>query len=390
MSKDIFVESSDLSSGLLKKTLSKLDSASSQLASINNSPVYYSPTGYTSLYPTNVSYDAIRLKNSLDALRELLQMYANILDTGPDTICDVDARCKNDLTNWWNRQSYLQRKWWENTENGFSEFFTDLFCISKKTGREIIIDSSIEVSTTETETAIQTGVFDDNGSYGGDQGGPYAETDPQKRKKYYEIIRNNIDDRSWTEEELEKYLQEIKAMGCVYTAYANIIMQHFEKDPVLFEKVFGYPMFTDEGEFDFNTLIVDICSSQTKTVNGINVFKMQFALDDFLEDHKIAVVNDAHIGQYVLECAPIGGKPSDVVTPDSFQQLVDAQNHIIVSATGSYLEGTDGSQVGPIGGHGMVVTGVTADGRYVVSSWGKKYYLSPDSGTQRFWTVSFE
>jgi hypothetical protein len=30
------------------------------------------------------------------------------------------------------------------------------------------------------------------------------------------------------------------------------------------------------------------------------------------------------------------------------------------------------------GKHGMTITGVTDDGRYVVSSWGDKYYLKPD------------
>ena len=31
-----------------------------------------------------------------------------------------------------------------------------------------------------------------------------------------------------------------------------------------------------------------------------------------------------------------------------------------------------------VGGHWMTITGVTDDGRYVVSSWGGKYYLKPD------------
>lgn len=30
------------------------------------------------------------------------------------------------------------------------------------------------------------------------------------------------------------------------------------------------------------------------------------------------------------------------------------------------------------GGHGMVITGVTEDGRYIVSSWGNKYYIDPN------------
>ena len=33
------------------------------------------------------------------------------------------------------------------------------------------------------------------------------------------------------------------------------------------------------------------------------------------------------------------------------------------------------------GGHAMTITGVTDDGRYVVSSWGDKYYLKPDELT---------
>jgi hypothetical protein len=31
------------------------------------------------------------------------------------------------------------------------------------------------------------------------------------------------------------------------------------------------------------------------------------------------------------------------------------------------------------GGHAMSVTGVTPDGRFIVSSWGEKYYVNPDA-----------
>ena len=29
------------------------------------------------------------------------------------------------------------------------------------------------------------------------------------------------------------------------------------------------------------------------------------------------------------------------------------------------------------GGHAITVTGITEDGRYIVSSWGEKYYINP-------------
>ena len=106
MSKDIFIVEGDLSSRLLKKPRSKLDSASDKLGTINYSPMYRGPTGYLSLYPASVSSEVIRLKNSVDTVREKLRLYADILDSGPDSICDVDAKCKNDLTNWWDRATY--------------------------------------------------------------------------------------------------------------------------------------------------------------------------------------------------------------------------------------------------------------------------------------------
>ena len=106
MSKDILIETSELSSRLLKKTKSKLDNASTKLESINYSPVYYSPTGCSSLYPSNVSSDVIRLKNSINIIQEKLQGYASILDAGPDAIVAVDSACKSELTTWFDRADH--------------------------------------------------------------------------------------------------------------------------------------------------------------------------------------------------------------------------------------------------------------------------------------------
>ncbi|MBE6947726.1 MAG: hypothetical protein E7454_05700 [Ruminococcaceae bacterium] len=106
MSKDILIKTGDLSSRLLKKTRDKLDTAANKLGSINCSLMYDSPTGYVSLYPSSVSSDVIRLKNSLDTIRERLRLYADILDAGPDAICEVDTKSKNDLTSWWDRATY--------------------------------------------------------------------------------------------------------------------------------------------------------------------------------------------------------------------------------------------------------------------------------------------
>jgi hypothetical protein len=50
-----------------------------------------------------------------------------------------------------------------------------------------------------------------------------------------------------------------------------------------------------------------------------------------------------------------------------------------ISSGGFNLYDSDGNVVASdVGDHWMTVTGVTADGNYVVSSWGDKYYIHPN------------
>ena len=43
------------------------------------------------------------------------------------------------------------------------------------------------------------------------------------------------------------------------------------------------------------------------------------------------------------------------------------------------MHGMDGAGDSYIpGGHAITVTGVTDDGKWIVSSWGKKYYIDPN------------
>ena len=50
------------------------------------------------------------------------------------------------------------------------------------------------------------------------------------------------------------------------------------------------------------------------------------------------------------------------------------------------LEGTEmytdsGSTTTLDGGHYVTITGIADDGRYIVSSWGEKYYIDPTQAT---------
>ncbi len=41
------------------------------------------------------------------------------------------------------------------------------------------------------------------------------------------------------------------------------------------------------------------------------------------------------------------------------------------------------------GGHGMIVTGITYDGKYIVSSWGEKYIIDPNEGQCELYTIKY-
>ena len=67
------------------------------------------------------------------------------------------------------------------------------------------------------------------------------------------------------------------------------------------------------------------------------------------------------------------------VTVDNYRQLIEDGKYVTISYRYGNLYNEDGT-VGQYidGGHAMVVTGVTNDGKYIVSSWGKRYYIDPE------------
>ena len=231
-------------------------------------------------------------------------------------------------------------------------------------------------------------VFDDRGLYGGYQGGPASEENPRKKEKYYELIQSNRPNETWDEAKCDEYLKSVQNMGCYYTAYASIIFQHFESDPQCFEEIFGYPMYDENGEFDFNTLIVDMCSYDTSYVDGINVFEVE-GTEKFLKGHGIDVEHNKYLGNRILQANPFGIKFEKPVIPENVKELIESGEQIIIGAQYETLVSADGGENVSIGeGHAMLVTGVTEDGRFIVSSWGKKYYLEPCNGNdQYFYTV---
>jgi len=269
---------------------------------------------------------------------------------------------------------------------------------------------------------IDSILYDDVGLYGGDQGDA-NETSGQDREALYKIIANNvsfidIDDTDMMDAVLARANEE----GCGYMALTNSIFAHFENDPEGFEETFGYSMYNENGDLNYDMLFIDFYSSMDFTIpetgeidhtghinfdpredltyydNGELASLDYDPLIDYTGNGTDSADREAYINTFMEQHGLEVKYETDVdVTPSSFQEISEEGNTVIISYHNGYIYDAEGNKK-PIENHAMVVTGVTEDGKYIVSSWGQEYYLDPnqeftmtnDYGEEGTTTISFE
>lgn len=269
---------------------------------------------------------------------------------------------------------------------------------------------------------IDSILYDDVGLYGGDQGDA-NETSGQDREALYKIIANNvsfidIDDTDMMDAVLARANEE----GCGYMALTNSIFAHFENDPEGFEETFGYSMYNENGDLNYDMLFIDFYSSMDFTIpetgeidhtghinfdpredftyydNGEIASLDYNPLIDYTGNGTSSADREAYINTFMEQHGLEVKYETDVdVTPSSFQEISEEGKTVIISYHNGYIYDAEGNEE-RIENHAMVVTGVTEDGKYIVSSWGQEYYLDPnqeftmtnDYGEEGTTTISFE
>lgn len=296
----------------------------------------------------------------------------------------------------------------------------------------------------------KTKVFDDdddNGSYGADQGDMYYNKSGFdfwifrwfEDEDLFDFVNSYDKYKDYSDDDIEKLMLEINETGCGYAAIVNNIYTMYDGREDEFEKVFGFPMYDEDGEANYNYLMVDLYAN-TQGVYKVDTYddKLNFAFDvareyigkedkfkaefgcDFdgktvSEEMINSIVNKYKDGDYAycdikgistnnfddryltyLEMKGLEGG-AELISPEDndvstkqVNEYIDNGKNVNIAVENFNLYNEDGSLAHKdVDYHWMTVTDVTEDGKYVVSSWGERFIFDPSEKKPNKYAVNW-
>lgn len=252
----------------------------------------------------------------------------------------------------------------------------DYFTIMRKSLAEtadIYIQTEAALMNSEginsSDTERYNPAFDDRGTYGGNQSKPADYSDNQELIR---IVQNYYPDMSTRE--VKGFLKKLEEEGCGYVALTNTIFAQYTGKEDEFKETFGFPMYNDKGELQFEALVTDFyCATDDrvpkslfewdgiKISSGTTMDTRKYRFEMYMADHGV----DVEV------------KNNLAVTAENYHEIAES-GEIVVGIHPCILYNQEGKEIVHIdGGHAMTVTGATEDGMLMVSSWGEKYYIKP-------------
>lgn len=283
--------------------------------------------------------------------------------------------------------------------------------------------------------AGQTNIFDGSNGYGGDQGDMAHNRNGFKflwwvwgeDKDIYDFVRSQDGYENYSETQIHELLDKINNEGCGYVALVNTLFLEFPGSEAEFEQIYGFPMRDKDGNYNFNQMLIDIyCKTDDKYFlaedSGKNAlicdvlrdyhdnpakFEQDYGVkydpnSDTIPDevsNAILARYDGKVASYKAEGTTIysqenrllaylheKGIDANVNCSSSSTMSVDSVKNTLESGTVVKLSLGKETQLcdegGKVqqtlgGGHAVLITGVTDDGRYIISSWGNQYYVDP-------------
>lgn len=216
----------------------------------------------------------------------------------------------------------------------------------------------------------------------------------EKEEQYKKIIANNVSKGEYkkiagTHGKLQTYLSEINSHGCGYAAVVNTIFNYYIGKEDKFKDTFGYDMYDKYGDLNYDLLLVDVYTSRKKPTKheSLTTDNNDDFTSEFMIKHEVPSTSKDHANvtpENYYEYALKGYQVTVALTnckDFEYSTTYDRENKAYVMTCTPY----DGQ--GDAEGHAMTVTGVTYDGRFIVSSWGEKFIL--DSNLDSRINVSF-
>ena len=375
----------------------------------------------------------------LDSDSVIMEHHSTALIYLADEIRGVDLSCLSDSIEDRIRQTVMalgaSTEWGAHVMKSLSAGLGDLSRLYRDTEYRLLGRESGEVGIFDPEGSKHgdTDVFDDDGMYGGNQG--YFQTVDDD---FCDWVREHPGFEDMTNDEIKAMMRQLSASGCNWTAAGNMIFAEFDGREQEFEDLFGFPMYDESGEFNYGMLISDIFLTThgmyyfgEDDINGREALRISLvnyyrnnptdfentygynpldsngnltsqALADIMgerdqmirnmgDGNELRFENDGYalgtnefpnrINHYLNEKGITGFEYQSATTYTNTEinnALDDGKNVIICAQDFSLYDPVTGAEVhSGVGSHAMVVTGITEDGNYIVSSWGNQYIYKP-------------
>lgn len=233
-------------------------------------------------------------------------------------------------------------------------------------------------------------VYNKQGIYGGDQTRlRKAPAESETGKQFRRVIKKYHP--NYHEPELSAFLEKLDSEGCGYVVIVNTLFEYFEGRDEEFEKIFGFPMYADDGDLNYDMLLLEFYTATDNHYSANGIDKIDYSEDRSDKEKGVVYNYDMDTSGYgtnftsriyrtnlYLKDKGIRLNITNYkqVRLDNVAEL-SLHGRIMISLKGGNVQNEDGSVYCYCPGHAMIVTGVTKDCRYIVSTWGMKKYVDP-------------
>lgn len=238
---------------------------------------------------------------------------------------------------------------------------------------------------------VDSPVYDVKGTYGAVQG---AAKKIEAGSPYGMVIRRIVRQYypQYDEAQVNAFLEKLASEGCGYVVIVNILFDYFKDKEQEFFRTFGFPLYGDNGDFNYNLLLVDFYAATDN--HYLDGFVDRINYQEDRNEKEKGTDYDATLDvtgwgtnfeqrEYRTRLylknkgVRLLGLSNVYMSPGLVRRKYLDGFYIIISLNHGYVQNEDGSHYAFCPGHAMVITGVTEDGRYIVATWGLKKYVDP-------------